>query len=196
MSSDSVQIDSSSLHLDSDSEAIQRLGLCRAGFAPPPRSRRPQSAKTLFWHGLSDSPAMSPLAHHTRPHRSPTPDRSCLTSHSRPDRLTTCTATTRAGSQRLLVFRYDTNGGAPLQNPKTLSLPVAIRYRPRCRRCEPLFLAATSPSTIATTLRIRALSQSACVNRLSIVRLAAPRQGRANDGLHLDCARSANGFGF
>ena len=104
---------------------------------PNPRSRRLQSAKTLFRTGLSDSPAMSPLAHHARPHRSPTPDRSCLTSHSRPDRLTTCTATTRAGSQRLLVFRYDTNGGAPLQNPKTLSLPVAIRYRPRCRRCEP-----------------------------------------------------------
>lgn len=38
--------------------------------------------------------------------------------------------------------------------------------------------------------------QSACVNRLSIVRLAVLRQGSANDGLHLDCARSANGFGF
>jgi hypothetical protein len=36
--------------------------------------------------------------------------------------------------------------------------------------------------------------QSACVNRPSIVRLAARRQGRANDGLHLDRARSATAW--
>jgi hypothetical protein len=40
------------------------------------------------------------------------------------------TATTRAGSQRLRVFRFVTNDRASLQNPKTLALPVAIRYRP------------------------------------------------------------------
>jgi len=39
------------------------------------------------------------------------------------------------------------------------------------------------------------LVQSACVNRLSIVRLAARCQGSANDGLHLDSARCA-GAGF
>ncbi len=33
---------------------IQRLGLCRVGLSPPPRSRRPQSAETLFRHGLTD----------------------------------------------------------------------------------------------------------------------------------------------
>ena len=60
-------------------------------------------------------------------------------------RLTADSATTRAGSQRLRVFRSRTNGSAPLQNPKTLALPVAIRCRQRCRRCEPWFLAATSP---------------------------------------------------
>ncbi len=46
------------------------------------------------------------------------------------------------------------------------------------------------------SMRIRALFQSACVKRRSIVRLAARRQGSAHDGLHLDRARSANGFGF
>jgi hypothetical protein len=43
--------------------------------------RRPQSSETLFWHGLSDSLAMSPLAHHAWPHRSPTSDRSSSTPH-------------------------------------------------------------------------------------------------------------------
>jgi len=52
-------------------------------------------------------------------------------------RLTAGTATTRAGSQRLRVFRCGTNGSAALQNPKTLAWPVTIRCRQRCRRCEP-----------------------------------------------------------
>ncbi len=34
-----------------------------------PRSRRMQSALTFFRHGLFDTLAMSPLAHHVRPHR-------------------------------------------------------------------------------------------------------------------------------
>jgi hypothetical protein len=40
------------------------------------------------------------------------------------------------------------------------------------------------------------LYQSACVEHCPIVRLAVRRQGSPNDGLHLDCARSANGPGF
>jgi len=37
-------------------------------------------------------------------------------------------ATTRAGRQSLRVFRFVTNGGAPLQNPKPLALPMAIQH--------------------------------------------------------------------
>src|ERR1039458_8119635 len=48
--------------------AIQRLELCRFGFplcpVPPPAKLR-----DFFWWRLFDSPAMSPLAHHARPHR-------------------------------------------------------------------------------------------------------------------------------
>jgi hypothetical protein len=40
-----------------------------ASASPFALCRRPQSSETLFWHGLSDSLAMSSLAHHTRPHR-------------------------------------------------------------------------------------------------------------------------------
>lgn len=73
------------------------------------------------------------------------------------NRLTADVTINCAGSQRLRVFSLRHNSGAPLQNPKTLSLPVAIPCRPRCRRCEPWVLAATSLSTIATQQRIRAL---------------------------------------
>ena len=60
-------------------------------------------------------------------------------------RLADCRhCTHRAGNQRLRVFRYGTNGSAPLQNSKPLVLSVAIQSPPRCRRCEPSFLAATS----------------------------------------------------
>jgi hypothetical protein len=37
------------------------------------------------------------------------------------NRLTAGTVPTHADSQRLRVFRFGTNGGAPLQNPKTLA---------------------------------------------------------------------------
>jgi len=60
------------------------------------------------------------------------------------NRVTVGTATTHACSQRLRVSCCATNDGAPLQNPKTFALPVAIRCRFRCRRFEPWFLAATS----------------------------------------------------
>jgi hypothetical protein len=131
-----------------------------------------------------------------RPHRPQRPDSPRSTSHPRAASADCRTANIRTSSQRHRVFRYGTNGSAPLQNPKTLSLPVAIPHRPRCRRCKPWVLAATSFSPTTLSLRIRAFSQSACVKRRSIVRLAVRRQGRANDGLHLDSARSANGFGF
>jgi len=92
--------------------AIQRLGLCRVGFSPLPWSRRPQSAKTFFRQGLFQTLAMSPLAHHARPHRPqnpifPGPHRIRVRR-----RLTAGSATTRAGSQRLRVFRSGTNTGA------------------------------------------------------------------------------------
>ena len=45
-------------------KAMQRLGLCRVGFPRHPPNRRPQSAKTLFWQGLSETLPMSPLARH------------------------------------------------------------------------------------------------------------------------------------
>lgn len=45
------------------------------------------------------------------------------------NRLTAAIATTCAGSQRLPVFTFGTNDGAPLQNSKTLAWPGAIRYR-------------------------------------------------------------------
>ena len=55
--------------------AVERLGLWRVGSAPPPRSRRPQSAKTSRPCGLSDSLVMSPQLTSSGPHRSTQHDR-------------------------------------------------------------------------------------------------------------------------
>ena len=46
------------------------------------------------------------------------------------NRLTAAIATTCAGSQRLPVFTFGTNDGAPLQNSKTLAWPGAMGEAP------------------------------------------------------------------
>ena len=137
------------------SQASQRIGLCRDGLSPSARGRRPQSAKTLFWHWLSNTLAMSPLAHHARPHRLSTPQPSCSTSHSRSASPDCRHNTHRVGSQRLRVFCCGTNDSAPPQNSKPLALPVATKYRPDVAACTSR--AATSHFCNHNSTRIRAL---------------------------------------
>jgi len=114
--------------------------LCPAAPEPPPAT-----TKTFFWHGLSDSLAMSPRLTSSGPHRFPE-SRLPVSYRAFAPGIGRLPAPHhfRAGSQRLRVFRSVTNGGASLQNSKTLVLPVAIHSATRCRRCEPWVLAATS----------------------------------------------------
>ena len=112
-------------------ESRDRLGLCRFGFPFFPRCRRPQSSETVFRPGPTKTLRDVAASHITRGHIA----HQNLTVRSAyrirvSNRLTAGTATTHAGSQRPRVFRFGTNGGAPLQNPKTLAVPVAIRSRP------------------------------------------------------------------
>jgi hypothetical protein len=162
-------------------QAIQRLGLCRAGFSPPPQSRRPQSAKTLFWQGLSDSLAMSSLAHYARPHRSPKPDRSCLTSHFRPAyRLPAPRLPARAvkdfvffAAAQTAVLRCKTRRLLPCRWRFDAASDVAAASRGFSR---------PHRSPHRNSSRIRALFKSACVKHRFIVRLAARSQGSTGRG--------------
>jgi len=137
---------------------------------------------------------MSPLGHHARSHRCRKPDRPFPPGIRVPHRLTVTTATTRAGSQDFVFFA---------------SAQTAV-LRCKTRRHWLYAWRSDAASDVAAASRgfsrphrfaqsqcnsaCASLSQSAYVKRRSIVRLAARRQGRANDGLHLDRARSASGL--
>jgi hypothetical protein len=144
---------------------------------------------------------MSPLAHHARSHRDRIPDRPFLLGIRVPHRLTVATTTTWAASQRLRVFRSGTNGGAPLQSPKTLALPVAIRRRPRCPPTADVVAHRFPQSQCGAHSRgvpvgLRE-SRRHCTARWwaalrSVIHNIGTVSGSANDSLHLDSARSAS----
>ena len=74
------------------------------------------------------------------------------------NRLTAGTATTRAGSQRLRVFSLRHKQRCSAAKPEDIGFAGGEPIPCRCRRCEPWFLAATSPKAMTTLPRIRAAS--------------------------------------
>jgi hypothetical protein len=97
---------------------MQRLGLCRAGFSLSTRSRRPQSAKTLLWHSLSDSLAMSPLAHHYAATSLPKTLRSLRHPLGILNLLISQPTPPVRAAKDIVVFRSGPLRSAPQQNPK------------------------------------------------------------------------------
>ena len=78
--------------------------------------------------------------------------------------LTGFTDTIRAARHRLWDFLLWLASPCCAAKPKDIGSVVSDQTALRCRRCEPWLLAATSIETVATSPRIRAESQSACVN--------------------------------
>jgi hypothetical protein len=105
-------------------KAIQRLALCRFGVPLPHAAAR--KAPRLFLAASYPRRWRCRRLHITRGHIAH-PNLTVRVPHRIrvQDRLNAGNAPTHAGSQRLRVFRFGTDGGAPLQNPKTLALPVA-----------------------------------------------------------------------
>ena len=167
-----------------------------SSFSPPPRSRRPQSAKTLFWQGLSDSPAMSPLAHHARPHRLQQPDRSCATSHQRSEAADCRLRNYRRGQPKTSCFSLRHKRRCSAAKPEDIGFAGGDPMSPPM---SPLRAVVSRGHIASRNLNSDAhsrLVQSACVNRRLIVRLAARRQGYYGSWLPflLDGARSAGGW--
>jgi len=116
-------------------------------FAAPALPRRPQSAKTLFWHWLSNSLAMSPRLTPSGPQRLLKSDRPLSHRIRELVSLSPGPQPSARAAKDFVPFRFGTNGGAPLQNPKDFGFAGGDPMPPRCRRCEPWFLAATSDTT-------------------------------------------------
>ena len=112
-------------------KAIQRLGLCRFGVPatpePPPAKRQDF---VLAWaiRFAGDVAARTYSVAATSPSATRRP---CSTSHLRPESADCRDRTHPRGQPKTSCFLLrHKRQCSPLQNPKTLALPVAIRHRP------------------------------------------------------------------
>ena len=107
----------------------QRFGLCRVGSYPPPVTAARKAPRLCPGHRLSNGWRCRPDTF-SEPYRSFETNRVFPNRIRGVNRLTAAIATTCAGSQRLPVFTFGTNDGAPLQNSKTLAWPGAMGEAP------------------------------------------------------------------
>jgi hypothetical protein len=98
----------------------------------------------MFWHWLSNSLAMSPLAHCARPHRFPTRYEAQRHPLGISNHLTSQPTLLVRAAKDIVVFRSGPLRSAPLQNPKDFGFAFGDYTSLRCHRCEPSFLAVTS----------------------------------------------------